>query len=148
MGPCDAAFVEIGDAFTAQDIGALNEQSVARASAILRIAGSALVVVGALGALGWFWFEVRIQQEITHTPLELNLTTGRGAGLDLVDRIDAFANSISLLMVSSLVVGLGLASRLLADYTVTRTGGTTTGFVAGDPLPDDEIADGPTSPMT
>src|SRR5258708_39007430 len=88
---CDASSMTEEELFTNEDISALNDESIARSAAILRLVGSALVVAGAIGALAWLWFEVRTQQRISNSPLELNVNRAAGGGLDVVDRIDVFA---------------------------------------------------------
>ena len=44
---------------TGEDVTWLNGRSVARAGAFARLAGTALVVAGALGAVAWLWVIVR-----------------------------------------------------------------------------------------
>jgi hypothetical protein len=54
--------------------------------------------------------------------------------VDLVDRVDLFTPYVGLLVESALVIGFGLALRLIADFLVARSGGTLTGFEPGDVL--------------
>jgi hypothetical protein len=135
-----------GEVRTTDDVADLNIQSVARSGVILRLVGTMLVVAGAVGVIAWLWLEVRTQQRITSGPLSFNAANGTATGLDLADRIDAFTDSISSLLLSTLVVGVGVASRLVADYAIARSGGSLTGFNAGDTVTDHELtADDPIS---
>src|SRR5690349_15375785 len=81
---------EPGMVITEEDVDALNRASIARAAAFVRIAGSALVVVGAVGCLAWLWNVIRAQQQVS-TSLRFALG-GPGAPIevDLVDRLDLF----------------------------------------------------------
>ena len=132
--------------FTADDVRDLNGASVARAAAFTRIAGTVLVVVGVVGAAAWLWITVRQQAEFNG---------GSGASdplspsrdIDFFRRVDAVAVYITLLVSAVLATAAGLSLRLLADYTVARTGGTITRFRVGDPLPTPDEDDG-TSPGT
>jgi hypothetical protein len=132
-----AVSVPAGDTITADDIDTTNAMMVARAAAFARLAGTALVVVGAIGTIAWAWFVVRTQQHLTGLP------GGSGfGGLDLdsrspslLDRIDAVPGTVVLLTSAALAVGLGVLLRLGADYTVARTGGSLTGYQVGDELP-------------
>jgi hypothetical protein len=120
---------------TEEDVDALNRASIARAAAFVRIAGSALVVVGAVGCLAWLWNVIRAQQQVS-TSLRFALG-GPGAPIevDLVDRLDLFVSVIALLITSALAAGFGLLLRLVADFLVMRSGGTLTGFEPGDVVP-------------
>lgn len=112
------------DVVTADDVVALNRASVERSAAISRLIGSGLVVVGAVVALAWLWTAVRLQQKIGDERFRSEDT-----GLD---RLDLFAANLGPLALAALALGFGAALRLTADYTQTRVGGSTTGFVVGD----------------
>jgi hypothetical protein len=119
---------------TANDVDALNRASIERAGAFVRIAGSVLVVVGALGCAAWLWSTIRTQQQLNGS---LGFTLGGDRppiDVDLVDRVDLFTPYVGLLVESALVIGFGLALRLIADFLVARSGGTLTGFEPGDVL--------------
>ena len=58
---------------------------------------------------------------------------------DVIDRIDAFANEVYLALYASLAVGIGVGLRMTADYMVTRTGGSVSGFEAGDQTPEYDL---------
>jgi hypothetical protein len=127
---------------TGEDVTWLNGRSVERAGAFTRLAGTVVIVAGGVGLLAWLWLTVRQQQALNDA--------GSGDGFDFgssevtfANRIDALAGYVSLLISAALAVGVGLALRLVAEYTVARTGGSVTGFVAGDPVPDGGIADPP-----
>jgi hypothetical protein len=120
---------------TEDDVDALNRASIARAAAFVRIAGSALVVVGVVGCAAWLWNVIRTQQQVSGS---VNLTLGgQGApvDVDLVDRLDLFVSFVALLVTSAVAAGFGLLLRLTADFLVVRSGGTVTGFEPGDAVP-------------
>jgi hypothetical protein len=123
---------ELGVVVTEADVDALNRASIARAAAFVKVAGSVLVVVGAVGCAAWAWASVRTQQQISSAA---NLTFG-GSGspidIDFVDRIDALTSFVALLVTSAVAVGFGLMLRLGADVVVARSGGSLTGFEPGD----------------
>jgi hypothetical protein len=125
------------DTVTAADIATTNAMMVARAASFARIAGTALVVVGTIGALAWAWLTVRIQQRLSGVPMS---SAFDGLDLDspspsLLVRSDAVSGTATLLMGVALAVGLGVFFRLSADYAVARTGGSLTGYQVGDELP-------------
>lgn len=51
-----------------------------------------------------------------------------------MDRVDQFSTTYGLVL-PVVGVALGLALRLMADYTVVRVGGSLTGFEVGDQVP-------------
>jgi len=121
------------NALTADDIHDLNRESVERASAFVRIAGSILVVVGTVGALAWLWSAVRVQQQAS-SAAAFGLSRSSGNDVSWIDRVDLFAPYVGNLVLAASAVGFGLFLRLLADFLVDRVGGTTTAFVEGDEL--------------
>jgi hypothetical protein len=127
---------------TAQDVRDLNWAAVDRAAALARIAGTSMVVIGAVTLLAWLWVVVRSQDTID----DVGFTLGGpvDGDPDLATRLDVFASTISVLAFGGLVLGLGAAVRLLADDARTRVGGSVTGFVEGDELP---AADGPSDEL-
>jgi hypothetical protein len=142
---------------TGEDVTWLNGRSVARAAAFARLAGTALVVVGALGVVAWAWTNVRRQQQLSEIT---DLMGGFGDDADggvvsfadrtvsLSERIDAAADTITLLLSAALAVAAGYGVRLVAEYTVARTGGSLTAFDVGDPVPGDPVPGGATAPGT
>jgi hypothetical protein len=126
------------DILTADDVAHLNGSAVARTAAFARLAGTALVAVGALGTAAWLWSTVRIQVQIDDTG---GLSLDPAESVSLAERFDLASQYVATLVFAGLAVAGGLALRLMADYTVARTGGTLTGFVAGDPFPDDDEED-------
>jgi|RhiMethySRZTD1v2_1073278.scaffolds.fasta_scaffold880809_2 hypothetical protein len=136
--------------FTADDVAGLNTASVARAAAFARISGSVLVGAGGLGVAAWLWITVRLQVALGGSSGPLD-PVAPGTDIGFLRRLDGVAAYIALLVSALLTVGVGLGLRLVADYAVARTGGTLTGYLAGDPLPppdDDDSTPGlPPPPM-
>ena len=146
-----------GSTITGEDVDWLNGRSVARAAAFARIAGTVLIVVGALGVVAWLWMNVRRQQQLSEI---IDFMSGFGDDTDsgvvsfadrtvsLSERIDAAADTVTLLLSAALAVGAGFGVRLVAEYTVARTGGSLTAFAVGDPVPGDPVPGGATFPGT
>ncbi|MEY2592215.1 MAG: hypothetical protein QOJ67_4199 [Acidimicrobiaceae bacterium] len=124
---------------TADDVKELNDAAVVRAAAFARFAGTALVGVGALGCLAWFWSTVRAQQSASIGANFGLPGTGIERDISLVDRLDLFAPYVGPIVTAALVVGFGLMLRLVADFVVTRMGGSVTGFLPGDRF-DEELS--------
>jgi hypothetical protein len=126
---------------TTDDVQELNRTAVVRASAFVRIAGTALVVVGLFGLLAWLWGSIRSQQH-AEPPTSLGFRLpGSADAVSLVERLDLFFPYVGIAVSSALVVGVGLLLRLVADFAVERVGGTLSGFEPGDVLP--EVDDDP-----
>ena len=123
------------DVVTQADVEHLNRAAIERAAAIVRLTGSMLVVVGVLGTLGWLWVMVRSQTQAT--PVGFFFDDDGSADPDLVERFDAFANTLTYLLFAGFVLGLGVLARLAADVAQSWAGGSITGFAVGDRLPDD-----------
>jgi hypothetical protein len=122
-----------GDIVTADDVAALNRATVTRAAAFVRMAGTALVVAGVVFLTAWAWVVVRQQQRLDDEMVFTGVSeVGPEDGVSMQERIDVLTTSLSLLFFGALLVAVGLASRLLADHTVARAGGTLTGYEAGD----------------
>jgi hypothetical protein len=134
---------------TAEDIAGLNRQAVERAAAFSRLAGTALVIAGAVAAVAWAWTVVRAQQTVDDfgnvEPVSVEAPSDALAeeaevfdpfgGLfdaSFADRVDLLVGQIQLALVAVLTVGVGLGLRLIADYSVARTGGSLTGYQVGD----------------
>ena len=65
----------------------------------------------------------------------MDVPFGAGStGLGLVDRVDIVVADVIFLLYAAFVVGVGVALRLAADYTVAGVGGSLTGFEPGDEL--------------
>lgn len=108
----------IGDREANGTAGVGSDEATAPASvAWCRYGGSALVGLGVVGALTWLWSVVRSQfgdeSPIFHVD-----------GRSWEFRIDAFATHLPLVIESAVVIGVGLALRLVADYTASRAGWT------------------------
>lgn len=127
---------EVGDdRVTESDVAVLNRAMVERAASFTRIAGTVLVVAGALGIAAALWVIVREQQQIG------GFSSGFESGTEdvsLLDRIDLISARFGALLLPVLVGGAGLALRLMADYVVGRSGGSLTGFDVGDEFPADD----------
>jgi hypothetical protein len=121
---------------TPEDVEELNAAAIARAAAFVRIAGTVLVGVGAAGCLAWLWTAVRSQQELSPN-VGFGLPGSESPQVELVDRIDLLAPFLGAWVLAAFVVGFGLLLRLAADFVLARSGGSVTGFEAGDVLPDD-----------
>lgn len=115
------------------DVANLNRRAVERSAGIARIAGTVFVVIGAVGAAGWAWAAVRTQDRGAFGFGE----DFEAPTLSLAKRVDLLASTLSLLMFSAVVVGVGLLLRFAGDYGQTRVGGSVTGFQVGDPF--DEV---------
>ena len=120
---------------TEHDVTLLNRAWVERTAWLARLAGNAMIGVGAVLAVAWAWVTVRTQQMLSgnvfnDTPIE--------PSPGILDRIDAFTGSVYLLSVCGLIVGLGFLTRLAADYCQTQVGGSVSRFVVGDVLPIDD----------
>ena len=122
-----------GERVTEADIVLLNRGTVVRGAFFARTAGSVLIVIGAIGFLTWLWTVLRGQNVLGD--LGEDFFVGGGDSLSISERIDVFSYSIGLLLESALVVGVGCALRLIADYTVARLGGSLTGYEVGDDVP-------------
>jgi hypothetical protein len=128
---------------TAQDVEWLNRTSVVRTAAFARLAGSLLVAVGVVGVAAALWNIVRYQQNAEGYSFGFIGGGGvDGEDVSTMDRVDLFSTTYGLVL-PAIGLALGLALRLMADYTVVRVGGSLTGFEPGDEVPpetDDEDA--------
>jgi hypothetical protein len=113
------------EGLTPADIASLNRAAVERTATIARLAGTALVIIGAVGAVAWVWVALRTQDRAS----SLDLTFGGEAmskDLPLADRIDLFTGSLGLLLTASTVMGIGLFARLavpgqdVGDWSLTN----------------------------
>jgi hypothetical protein len=118
---------------TSEDVDDLNRQALDRSSAIARIGGTVLVIIGILGALAWLWLTIRAQQEAQ--PAEFD-TFGDQAPPDisLGERITLVTTYLSMLLWASVAAGLGVFLRVVADAGQTYAGGSITGFQVGQSL--------------
>jgi hypothetical protein len=129
---------------TADDITDLNRQAVVRAAAFTRLAGAALVIAGVLAIVAWGWILVRDQLRLDdydgidmvaeQTPPEDGPLFDFDGAFDVTfaDRVDVLLARLGFALTAVVAVGVGLGLRLVADYSVARTGGTLTGYEPGD----------------
>jgi cytoskeletal protein RodZ len=122
---------------TADDVASANRETLSRATAVARIAGIGLIVIGVVGLAAWLWFLVRQQQDLnSNRGVDAFGQPAPSAGFR--DRIDAAINSITLLLWATLTLGGGFALRLLGQYSFAQAGGSLTGFEVGDTLPSED----------
>jgi hypothetical protein len=129
---------------TADDISGLNRQAVVRAAAFTRLAGAALVIAGAVAIVACGWIVVRDQLRLddydaldpvaAQTPAEDGPLFDFDGAFDVTfaDRVDVLVGRIGFALTAVVAVGVGLGLRLVADYSVARTGGSLTGYEVGD----------------
>jgi hypothetical protein len=132
------------DVITADDVAGLNRTAVTRSAGITRIAGTALLVIGAVALATALWVSVRTQQHLDDRySYSGDFEGDQSDGPSFVDRVDAFSQTFSVWSLAGLALGGGLVLRLLADYTVARSGGSITGYLPGDRVPGDDTLDAP-----
>jgi hypothetical protein len=130
-----------GDTIGVEDVARLNNMAVERAGAFARMAGVVLIVVGAIGVLGWLWISVR-QQQVIDDPEGGRFGFGDGDP-SLVERVDSLVEYIIFLPWSVLTIGAGFGLRLAADYAAARHGGSLSALRVGDPVPDGGLSHDP-----
>lgn len=126
------------DSIGAEDIERLNRLAIARTRGLARLVGTALMIIGAIGVVGWLWYTVRQQQELN------DLTSsefGEGDDLSLAERIDSVVGVLPFLLYAAVPLGGGIGLWLLGDYAVARTGGSLSSYQAGDPVPGEPSPD-------
>jgi hypothetical protein len=130
----------MSEPITEDEVAELNRRAVERTSIIARTIGSALIVVGAVGVLAWLWFTARSQLQTGP------FYVGAGSGFEqpspsLASRVDLLAGSFALALSAAAAIGLGMVLRLGGDYAQARTGGSITGYRAGDVFIDSDVDD-------
>ena len=131
---------------TTEDVVAMNRASVERSAYLARLGGSVLVVVGVLATLGWLWAQIRNQQrfdDFRDSAVLGVLSINSSIRSSETTRVDLLMASLGGLWLPGLAVAGGLTLRMLADFTLTRVGGSITGFVVGDVLDVELFADEP-----
>lgn len=119
---------------TADDLVELNDEVLARTASLVRAAGAALMVVGAVGAAAWLWLVARQQQLVGDDAAFFSFGADEG-GQSFMQRLDGFASSFGYLVSVALTAGFGLLLRFLGQYLTARTGGSLLSTVkVGDPL--------------
>lgn len=121
---------------SADDIADANDERLTRLAEGARYVSVVIVAVGALALLGWLWYTIRAQLEVS---------TGGGFtfgdaddGLSLIERIDLLATSTSLLVQGAMATGIGIALLLWSSKVYASLGGSLHGVQVGDPIPDAE----------
>src|SRR3954462_9951545 len=99
---------------TADDVRELNCTAIVRSTFFVRTVGTVLVVIGVVAMAAWLWTAIRTQQELSDA--RLSLSTPGALDVDLLDRIDRLAQTLTLLVLGSLLVGFGLMIRMAADF--------------------------------
>lgn len=128
----DNEILTTDDMLTADDITDLNRQAVVRTAAFARLAGTALVVAGAIAMAAWLYLVVR-QQQIVNGGDSFSPSLGvLSEDVSFAQRVDLLASQVTLGIWAVVAVGVGLGLRLVADYSVARTGGSLTGYEPGD----------------
>jgi hypothetical protein len=125
----------VGEPISESEIIELNSRAVERSSIIGRYLGSALLVVGSIGAIGWAWLTVRSQ--LNYGPIGYGIGNLDVPSPSFTERIDVAANGLSMLLAASVAVGVGMLLRVASDYAQARVGGSITGYRAGDAFPED-----------
>jgi hypothetical protein len=139
---------------TADDIAGLNRQAVIRAAAFTRLAGATVLIAGVVAIVAWGWILVRDQlrlddfddfDPVAAESIEVGATVADSEPLvdfetvfddafdvTFADRVDVLLGRLGFALTAVMAVGIGLGLRLVADYSVARTGGTLTGYEVGD----------------
>jgi hypothetical protein len=104
-GAREASLVTFNDAhITADDIAELNRSSLKATATIGRVAGMALMVLGAVGVVAWLWVAARQQQFFGDAS---GFPFGTADDLSVTRRVDLLVSSFSLLIYAGLVFGVG-----------------------------------------
>jgi len=125
------------EVITEDDVDELNRQALNRSSAIARLAGSALLVVGAITLLAWVWLVAKQQFDIDEYGLGFDPSADDGPSLG--DRLTLFSTTVTLLALGSIAVVFGFLVRMVADFGQLRAGGSITGAVVGQEIPYEDI---------
>jgi hypothetical protein len=128
----DNEILTTDEMLTADDITGLNRQAVARTAAFTRLAGTALVVAGAIATAAWLYLVVRQQQIVDDGEMFSPSLAVLSEDVSFAQRVDLLASQVTLGIWAVVAVGVGLGLRLVADYSVARTGGSLTGYEVGD----------------
>jgi hypothetical protein len=145
---------EQDETLTADDITGLNRQSVLRAAAFTRLAGATVLIAGVVAIVAWGWIVVRDQLRLddfgdfdpvaadsiaVEEPMDasdplVGFETAFDSAFDVTfaDRVDVLLGRLGFALTAVMAVGIGLGLRLVADYSVARTGGSLTGYEVGD----------------
>jgi hypothetical protein len=128
----DNEILTTDEMLTADDITGLNRQAVARTAAFTRLAGTALVVAGAIATAAWLYLVVRQQQIVDDGEMFSPSLAVLSEDVSFAQRVDLLASQVTLGIWAVVAVGVGLGLRLVADYSVARTGGSLAGYEVGD----------------
>lgn len=116
---------------TTEDVALLDKTSMARSGRGSRLAGSILVGVGVVIAMGWAWSTVRAQQNLADFRFGADPT----ASASFADRVDLAVSGLGILALAGVLVGVGFLLRLLGDHVAFAAGASPLGFAVGDPWP-------------
>lgn len=118
---------------TADDLVELNDEVLARTASLARATGTALMVLGAVGAAAWLWLVARQQQLVGGGDVGIFSFGADEGGPSFTQRLDGFASTFGYLVSVALTAGFGLLLRVLGQYLTARTGGSLLSAVkAGD----------------
>jgi hypothetical protein len=117
-------------AVSAEDVQALNRATLSRSAWFAQLAGTALIVVGALAVLGWLWLIVRQQQRAGDV---FGFTfDSEPEHPTIAGRIDMITGTVTVLVQAALAVGIGCGLRLWGQDLASRVGTSLTGYEVGD----------------
>jgi hypothetical protein len=130
--------MEPGDHINAEDRRLLDRTAIATAANTTKVAGTVLLVIGAVVLAAWAWSAGQAQIDAGDGYFGDSLEPGASVG----DRVDLFVLQIGPLALGALVLGFGFLLRLLADHVLLAAGGSPLGIEVGDPWPGTEDDDG------
>jgi hypothetical protein len=120
---------------TVDDVAEANTATLSATAKIARNVGTLLLILAAVGTVGWLWVVAR-QQGLFGGRDSAGFFISPDGDLSLTRRVDLFASSLGMALNFAFLAGMGLALRLGSDYVVSRTGGSLTDLEVGEPWPD------------
>lgn len=125
------------DTVMPEDVAYFNRETMRDLAMRGRIAGTAVMIVAAVGALAWLWITVRTQQHLRSRGFPLG-GASTGLRIALPERLDAAVATFALLTSAALAFVFGAGLVLLSSHLTVVYGGTLTGLEAGDKIPADD----------